>query len=734
MRSLGALLLLITAIQLAAQSPEGYAGAAACAKCHAAIHREWSGSRHAKMMQPATKSSVTGDFGVGKAVLRGSTYLLAERDGSYYITESDLARKPWEHRIDYTLGSRRVQQYLTTMPDGSIVVLPATWDALRKKWIHDLDAANPEESPNDVVPIWNKTCYSCHVSRGQKNFDPEGPRYRTAWQSLGVDCESCHGPGSRHAAKPARDNIVNPARLDAARSTMVCAQCHSSRDIYADGFPAGADYYDSFMPVMEYRLPAYQDPAFWPDGRPRWFANDSVALWQSQCFLKGRATCITCHAGSHNPQPRADANAVCAGCHKAVVANLPAHTHHAPKSAGSSCVECHMPPTVTGLNAHMRDHSIGIPVPENTVTHGIPNACNLCHQDKDAAWASQQMTAWYGAKTRQRWIRRAHAFTQARQESAAAIPALLEILSDPSGGPWIRANAAGYLGSFPNDPTAYGALLRAFTDPEPLVRATAASAIRPRAAQREALAPQLVSLLKDPALTVRMNAGIAPGGHGGAAVSRRRRRTFRARQRTLRRARPAGFRRCQPAVRRGQVLLSFGRHGSRRRGLARHVEAGPGASRAVPAGPVPGSKRRFRSGTGDSESDSARRSRVRRGAADCSPKWPRRSHGDTNGGSGAQARFLDGQVKYQSKYYGAALQEFEQALKLAPQAEWAGKAKILRAVCLEKLARTEEAEAAMRSPARRLRGRTGHGSATGLRRVALRNGARGRGAEADRPR
>ena len=108
-----------------------------------------------------------------------------------------------------------------------------------------------------------------------------------------------------------------------------------------------------------------------------------------------------------------------------------------------------MPPEVTGLNAHMRDHSIGIPVPENTIAHGIPNACNLCHQDKDAAWASRQMTAWYGAKSRQKWIRRADAFTQARQENAAAIPALLEILSDPSEGAWIRANAGGIPGQFP---------------------------------------------------------------------------------------------------------------------------------------------------------------------------------------------------------------------------------------------------------------------------------------------
>jgi tetratricopeptide (TPR) repeat protein len=694
MRSLGGLLLLITAIPLAAQPGKGYAGAAACAKCHAAIHQAWSASRHATMLQPATKGSVTGDFAVGKVVLRGSTYLLGQRDGSYYITESDLARKPWEHRIDYALGGRRVQQYLTTMPDGSIVVLPATWDTLGRKWIHDLDAANPEESPNDVVPIWNKTCYSCHVSRGQKNFDPEGPRYRTTWQSLGVDCESCHGPGSRHAARPARDNIVNPARLDAARGTMVCAQCHSARDVYADGFPAGADYYDYFMPVMEYRLPASQDPAFWPDGRPRWFANESVALWQSQCFLKGKASCVTCHAG-HNPEARTSNNAVCTGCHKAVAANLAAHTHHAPASAGSSCVECHMPAAVTGLNAHMRDHSIAIPVPENTIAHGIPNACNLCHRDKDAAWASRQMTAWYGAGSRQRAVRRAGAFTQARQESAAAIPALLEILSDPSAGAWIRANAAGYLGSFPNDPAAYSALLHAFSDPDPLVRATAVSAIRPRAAQREALAPQLVSLLKDPLLAVRMNAGIGlvamgvrpfPGEDGA--------RFERAKELYAARARLDSDDANQQFAA-GKFFF-----------LSGDMDGAAAALRATlkldPSLPAHFLLARSLAAKGEFTSAQAMLKAIPRddpqyAAAQQLLAEVEAKIAGQGGGAAGQAVFLEGQVKYQSKYYGAALQDFEQALKLAPDAEWAGKARTLRAVCLEKLARTDEAEAAMQA-------------------------------------
>ena len=42
-----------------------------------------------------------------------------------------------------------------------------------------------------------------------------------------VGCEKCHGPGSMHAAKPARSNIVNPARLDSVSANDACIQCHS---------------------------------------------------------------------------------------------------------------------------------------------------------------------------------------------------------------------------------------------------------------------------------------------------------------------------------------------------------------------------------------------------------------------------------------------------------------------------------------------------------------------------
>ena len=404
-----------------------------------------------------------------------------------------MTGKPWEHQV-ITLGERRFQHYLITLP-GPHRCSPPTWDILRKKWAFDLDIGNPEEGSGDPIQVWNKTCYSCHVSQGQKNFDLENLRYRTTWQNFGINCESCHGPGSEHIARATaakvidadtrarlREAIVNPARLAASSSTMICAQCHSFRDIYADSFKPSANYYDFFTPVMEFRLPASENPAYWPDGRPRQLSNEAFGLWQSQCFLKGGATCVTCHSHSHtpdverNPQLRPNNNALCTGCHTKIAANLSAHTHHAPKSSGSSCIECHMPATVASLTARMRDHSMSIPVPENTIRHDIPNACKLCHRDKDAAWSLKQLNDWYGDRSRQKLIRRADAFTQARQADPAAIPALQQILSDASGGPLIRANAAGYLGGFPNDPSAYEALLHALPIPN-------RSCVRPRLRQ-----------------------------------------------------------------------------------------------------------------------------------------------------------------------------------------------------------------------------------------------------------
>ena len=94
--------------------------------------------------------------------------------------------------------------------------------------------------------------------------------------------------------------IVRPTRLEPARATAVCAQCHSLRDALGPSFTAGADYDDHFVLKLEYTPRKEQDPVYWADGRPRRFSNDAAGLWQSQCYLRGGATCATCH-DPHRP-------------------------------------------------------------------------------------------------------------------------------------------------------------------------------------------------------------------------------------------------------------------------------------------------------------------------------------------------------------------------------------------------------------------------------------------------
>src|SRR4029453_7130769 len=139
-----------------------------------------------------------------------------------------------------------------------------------------------------------------------------------------------HGPGRTHVQAyqraerglPLADHsIVRPTRLDAKTSSAICAQCHSMRDIVAPDYTAGAEYFDYFQPILEYAPRNVNDPPYWPDGRPRRFSNDAIGLWQSECFLRGGATCTSCHRDPHLPDIDRNAqleptnNALCASCH-----------------------------------------------------------------------------------------------------------------------------------------------------------------------------------------------------------------------------------------------------------------------------------------------------------------------------------------------------------------------------------------------------------------------------------
>jgi hypothetical protein len=491
-------------------------GANVCASCHQDVHDEWKSGRHSKMLQPANANSVVGDFSQTRVTLRGQPFRLRAAGGAYFITESNITGTPREHRVEYTLGSRRIQHYLTTIENGRIIVLTPSWDVERRSWFDNMEIVRPDEDDRTPVQQWNKSCVGCHVSQQDNHYQPATRAYASAWADFGTSCERCHGPGSAHVeryrngARPAGDRlIVRPTRLDSKTSSTICAQCHSLRDVIGPGYAAGANYFDHFQPILEYAPRKEADPTYWADGRPRRFSNDAMGLWQSECFLRGGATCTSCHRDPHlpdvdkNPQLGAKSDLLCVTCHKEIGAAVTSHTRHLAGSAGNSCVECHMPRTVLSIKAKIRDHSMSLPAPENTVRFAIPNACTECHADKPASWAVDTLATWWPDGRRARLVARADAFTGGRAARTDALDKLIAIAADGATAPLIRANAVGYLPNY-REGRALAALLAAAKSDQPPIRSAALSGLGVVAGGDAARRATLLAALDDPQRAVRI--------------------------------------------------------------------------------------------------------------------------------------------------------------------------------------------------------------------------------------
>ena len=120
------------------------------------------------------------------------------------------------------------------------MVLEPSWDVQRQEWFHNMDIVRPEQTDQRPVQQWNKHCVGCHVSRQQNEYRPATGEYATEWVDFGTSCERCHGPGSAHVeqytraagrATVANVRIVRPTRLDPKTSSMICAQCHTLRNV-----------------------------------------------------------------------------------------------------------------------------------------------------------------------------------------------------------------------------------------------------------------------------------------------------------------------------------------------------------------------------------------------------------------------------------------------------------------------------------------------------------------------
>ena len=367
-----------------------FVGDAACASCHADIAATYGQTNKARSVSYFDPETAPEQFGTQKAVYNEATNLYYEafvRDGALYQREYRLGTEGETiheqlHRADYVIGSGKATRSYLMDVNGYLTEMPLTWYAERERW--DMSPGYEEANDRFGRKI-SLECMTCHNSTPQHT--PFTQNHYTN-VPLGIGCEGCHGPGSRHVEARQTDaapeagpdaTIINPASLDRRAQLSVCQQCHL----------AGITVFEPGEDPTTFRPGAYlatNRTVYVPEKQltdPDWVGIDShpLRLARSACFKGSEMTCTTCH-DAHKPASlvtQADYNAACGSCHGTdaheASCTRPEATSAAEAIAGD-CVSCHMPRSGTSDVPHVTstDHWIR-PRPETRreVAEGRPS-------------------------------------------------------------------------------------------------------------------------------------------------------------------------------------------------------------------------------------------------------------------------------------------------------------------------------------------------------------------------
>ena len=408
--------------------PLNFAGSESCKPCHAAIYEAWRDTGMSRMLSPIHDSRLLTDFTQGE--FRDSSGRVVARfgGGTQPYFEFDRGNGEWKrYPVRFSIGSKWQQAYATELSDGRLFVFPIQYNAVHKRWVNYWSLIDLPGTERDNVAhfpqlspafSYQRNCAVCHTSQlrlarlDDKSFEQD------AYRETGVNCEMCHGPSAEHVAAMRAGHAeeagaqVPPFRfskIDNVEGTLICGQCHRQsalRVLARSGemnYTHKAPYFDLLLSQPYIEL---GNRPFYRDGRFRETTYIGEAFLRSACFRRGGAQCASCHDphakdAAENPASlkfRSDPDRMCLQCHGEIAARLTAHTHHAASSRGSRCVACHMPPIMNGLMVPAASHQIDdIPDAEMAARFGqkdSPNACLICHADKDTGWLLGQLVSW----------------------------------------------------------------------------------------------------------------------------------------------------------------------------------------------------------------------------------------------------------------------------------------------------------------------------------------------------
>ena len=250
----------------------GYVGSEACATCHQRHGVSWSETLHSRFMRP----------------LKEVRAIVVEKifSESAPVTTGEVA---------FVVGNMNKLILLTgtkgnlSLSDHQYDLLENAWEPLNQAlWNHRCTGEESVDTSGNIN--WYERCAGCHTT----GYDSEERTFAEA----GIGCESCHGPGAKHAETGSRNDIINPAALPEELGIHVCAQCHSrgsdksGSKPYPVGYIPGADLEKSF--VLDEAIPGMANDVFWENGAAKKHHAQFNEERQSMHFQNG-VLCFDCH-------------------------------------------------------------------------------------------------------------------------------------------------------------------------------------------------------------------------------------------------------------------------------------------------------------------------------------------------------------------------------------------------------------------------------------------------------
>ena len=326
---------------------------ASCARCHAAIVRQYLASPKANASGVAAERLHAGSF---HHAASGVDYQVLDAGGEAQLRYARAGAEPLagSHALAYFLGSGHLGTTYLYSEAGYLLESPVAFYARLDAYAMAPGLADSTTMP-EALPM-TPGCMRCHMSDVQAADAGTRNRFADAhgeagmrgnastrdaglpFLQSGITCERCHGDAAAHVASKGRAAVLNPMKMGVAARDSVCSSCHLEGDVSVErrgrsvmDWQPGEDLADD---VVFFGLHG-------GDSTER-SVSETEELLASRCKRESgaRMSCMSCH-DPHGSPPEAERVAFyrgkCLQCHSAPAF---AATHF---PAQPDCTGCHMP-------------------------------------------------------------------------------------------------------------------------------------------------------------------------------------------------------------------------------------------------------------------------------------------------------------------------------------------------------------------------------------------------------